>query len=323
MKRGVRAVGLVVVDRPGRREGAGRGERREHCGGHHGADSVHVNEWDLCREESRAEPSVARRCGAAAIYVDRRVPVLCETGRSLPRHLSTGGPHIGVTGPDVRSRRLAAHGRRRASTDALMNRSHGELVTPASEGPCPGARAGRCSRPPRRSPRRRTRWRAGRTRPRRSTRSDRARSTCRSPTPPAARSPAPAAAATRAAARLDLLPGQPGDRLAGDPARARQPRQLRLRLGAELHRVQAQRPRLRLPGREPRDLGLHGHVARPGPAHLLPGRRAGQGHAPAPAADRRGARRALRRQPGADARPTPTTTSAARSSASSTSPASA
>ena len=49
VKRGVRAVGLVVVDRPGRREGAGRGERREHCGGHDGGDSVHVNEWDLCR----------------------------------------------------------------------------------------------------------------------------------------------------------------------------------------------------------------------------------------------------------------------------------
>ena len=41
---------------------------------------------------------------------------------------------------------------------------------------------------------------------------------------------------------------------------------------------------------------------------LLPGRHRGQGHAPAPAADRRGARRALRRQPGAAARTAPTPT---------------
>ena len=130
---------------------------------------------------------------------------------------------------------------------------------------------------------------------------DRARPTCRSPTPPAARSTGPAAAATLQVRGSIYYPANRATRLAGDPARARQPRQLRLRLGAELHGLQAQRPRLRVPGREPRDLGLHGHVARPGPAHLLPGQRTGQGHAPAPPADRRGARRALRRQPGADA----------------------
>ena len=102
----------------------------------------------------------------------------------------------------------------------------------------------------------------------------------------------------RRRARLALLPRRSGERLTGDRARAWQPRQLRQRIGAQLHGVQAQRPRLRLPGREPGNVGLHGRLARPGSADLLPGR-PGPGHAPAAVVDRGCPRRALQGQPGA------------------------
>ena len=126
-----------------------------------------------------------------------------------------------------------------------------------------------------------------------------ARSTCRSPTRPAAPSPA-GRRGHAAAARLDLLPGQPGDGLAGDRARARQPRELRLRLGAELHRASSattaatptwartSRPGATRSCRSTRTSSSTTRTARRAGMHQ---RRL---H------DRRGARRALRRQPGAD-----------------------
>src|SRR3954451_19290697 len=52
-------------------------------------------------------------------------PVACWPFNFRPSVQQTGDRR------DIRSRRLAAHGRRRASTDAHLNRSHGELVTPA------------------------------------------------------------------------------------------------------------------------------------------------------------------------------------------------
>jgi hypothetical protein len=78
--------------------------------------------------------------------------------------------------------------------------------------------------------------------------------------------------------------------------RARQPHAVRHRQQPELHGLQAQRPGLRVPGREPGDLGLHRGLDRPGPAHVLPGPEHGEGHAPASPADRRHARRALQGQ---------------------------
>ena len=226
---------------------------------------------------------------------------LCEIGRSLPRHLSTVGPTNGgpvgrTISPPRRARSSPCeHGR---TSEPIARRTGDPCLL--EEGPRPGARA------------RRDRARHGARRPAGPAGPRAVHGHDRRSGPDGDDRPAGAQRRRRSAdraggrghgagARVDLLPGQPRDRLARDPARARQPRQLRLRLGAELHRVQAQRPRLRLPRREPRDLGLHGHVARPGPAHLLPGQRAGQGHAPAPPPDGRGARRALRRQPGADA----------------------